>query len=118
MTDTTLAVLVGTLTGILSGWGGGGGTLLLLYLVSIAGMPQAAAQGINLLYFLPCSAAALYGHWKHRYLERRVLLPAILAGVLTTTAGAFLATAIETALLKRLFGAFLLVSGIRELFRR
>lgn len=117
MNDTALAVLVGTLTGILSGWGCGGGTLLLLYLAGIAGLPQTTAQGINLLYFLPCSAAALYGHRKQGALERRVLLPAILAGVLAAGAGAFLATAIETALLKRLFGIFLLGSGIREFFR-
>lgn len=113
----TIAILVGTLTGVLSGWGCGGGTLLLLYLVGIAAIPQAAAQGINLLYFLPCSTIALYGHWKHRYIEQRVLLPAILSGVLTTVAGAFLATTIQTALLEKLFGTFLLVTGLRELFR-
>lgn len=118
MTKALIAVLAGTVTGILSGWGCGGGTLLLLYLVSVAGLPQAAAQGINLLYFLPCAAAALYGHRKHRYLDRAVLLPAILAGVPAAAAAAVLATAVETALLKRLFGVFLLVSGVRELLRR
>ena len=118
MTETLTAILAGTLTGILSGWGCGGGTLLLLYLVSIAGMPQAAAQGINLLYFLPCAAAALYGHRKQRYLELSVLLPAVLAGILTAAAAALLAARIDTAWLKRLFGLFLLVSGLRELFRR
>ncbi|MGI6013103.1 MAG: TSUP family transporter [Oscillospiraceae bacterium] len=113
-----ISILVGALTGILSGWGCGGGTLLLLYLVSFAGMQQAVAQGINLLYFLPCSAAALYGHWKHHYVERTVLLPAILAGTLATVAAALLATTIRTALLEKLFGAFLLITGIRELLRR
>lgn len=113
-----IAILAGAFTGILSGWGCGGGTLLLLYLVSFAGVPQATAQGINLLYFLPCSAAALYGHWKHRYIEKTVVLPAVIAGILTTVASALLATAISTALLKKLFGAFLLITGIRELLRR
>ena len=113
-----IAILAGALTGILSGWGCGGGTLLLLYLVSFAGVPQAAAQGINLLYFLPCSAAALYGHWTHRYIEKTVVLPAVIAGILATVASALLATAISTALLKKLFGAFLLITGIRELLRR
>ena len=112
-----IAIFIGALTGILSGWGCGGGTLLLLYLVSFAGIQQTVAQGINLLYFLPCSAAALYGHWKHHFLERTVLLPAILAGILATVAAALLATAIRTVLLEKLFGIFLLITGIRELFR-
>ena len=116
--NNCISILVGALTGILSGWGCGGGTLLLLYLVSFAGMQQAVAQGINLLYFLPCSAAALYGHWKHHYIEQKVLLPAAIAGVLATAASALLATAISTALLEKLFGVFLLITGIRELLRR
>ena len=43
-----LAVLVGALTGVLSGFGIGGGSLLLLYLTLCAGMEQFAAGGVNL----------------------------------------------------------------------
>lgn len=46
------AVVAGALTGVLSGFGVGGGTLLLIYLTTFAGMEQSQAQGINLLYFL------------------------------------------------------------------
>ena len=59
MTDWLVPMLAGALTGILSGFGIGGGSLLLIYMTSFAGLPQDLAQGINLLYFLPTAGAAL-----------------------------------------------------------
>jgi uncharacterized membrane protein YfcA len=113
-----LAGLVGLVTGVLSGFGVGGGTLLMIYLTSFANVAQQAAQGINLLYFLPCSAAALVSHFKNRLVDKSVAIPAILAGVAATLLASFLATAVDTALLKRLFGGFLLLVGLSELFRK
>ena len=52
-------VLAGAATGVLSGFGVGGGTLLLVYLTAFANVPQNLAQGVNLLYFLPAAATAL-----------------------------------------------------------
>ena len=75
------AILAGALTGILSGFGVGGGTLLLIYLTTFAGIAQNQAQGINLLYFLPSAAAALPAHIRNGYVEKPVLLPAILTGL-------------------------------------
>ena len=54
-----IALLAGAAAGVLSGFGVGGGTLLLLYLTAFAGVEQHLAQGINLVYFLPAAAAAL-----------------------------------------------------------
>ena len=42
-----LPVVAGALTGILSGFGVGGGTLLLIYMTSFAGVPQTQAQGAS-----------------------------------------------------------------------
>ena len=52
---TVIAVAAGLLTGILSGFGIGGGSLLLLYLTLFAGVDQYQAGGINLLYFIACA---------------------------------------------------------------
>ena len=46
-----LSALVGAATGVLSGFGVGGGTLLLLWLTLVQGMGQLQAGGVNLLYF-------------------------------------------------------------------
>lgn len=113
-----IALAAGAATGVLSGLGIGGGTLLLIYMTTFAGVPQALAQGINLLYFLPAAASALPSHVRNGYIDKSVLLPAILAGLAGTALGAWAATALETALLRRVFGGFLIVVGLRELFRK
>ncbi len=112
-----LAVLAGLLTGILSGFGVGGGSLLLIYLTGFAHVPQNLAQGVNLLYFLPTAAAALPSHVKNGCIEKKALLPAIGAGLLCSGAAAWLATAMDTNLLRKCFGVYLLIVGLRELFR-
>ena len=52
------AFVVGLLTGVLSGCGIGGGSLLLLWLTLVQDMPQFTAGGINLLYFLACTTVS------------------------------------------------------------
>lgn len=114
--EILFALLVGTATGILSAFGVGGGTLLLIYLSVFTGVPQQTAQGINLLYFLPASLASLPSHFKNGFIDRTALLPAILCGLISTALFAFLATELETGLMRRFFGVFLLVIGLYELF--
>lgn len=113
-----LALAAGTVTGILSGFGVGGGTLLLIYMTTFAGLDQRLAQGINLLYFLPAAATALPSHIKNGYIEKETTSPAILAGLVGTALGAWAATGLEVTLLRRCFGLYLLLIGLRELFRR
>ena len=116
LTEWVSGFLAGALTGILSGFGVGGGSLLLVYLSGVAGVEQTLAQGINLLYFLPTAAAALPAHARNGYLERKAILPAVLVGVVCAALGAWAATGMAVSVLRRLFGVFLLVIGLRELF--
>ena len=113
-----LPLLAGTATGILSGFGIGGGTLLLIWLTAFAGVPQNLAQGVNLLYFLPTAATALPAHIKNGYIDGKTVWPAALAGLAGTALAAWLATGLEVDLLRRCFGGFLLVVGLRELFAK
>ena len=112
------SLLAGTATGVLSGFGVGGGTLLLIYMTAFAGVDQHLAQGLNLLYFLPTAATALPAHVKNGYVNKPTLCPAILAGLAGTALAAWIATGLEVGLLHRLFGAFLLYVGVRELLAR
>lgn len=118
MSGWLIPLLAGAATGILSGFGIGGGSLLLIYMTSFADVPQNLAQGINLLYFLPTAGAALPAHFKNGYVEKAALAPAILAGLAGTALAAWAATSMDTDLLRRCFGTFLLVISLRELFRR
>ena len=118
MLNFLIAVLAGLVCGVLSGFGIGGGSLLLIYMTNFGGVAQNLAQGINLLYFLPTAAASLPAHAKNGYIERAALLPAILAGLAGTALAAWAATAMEVEWLRKCFGAYLLIIGLRELFRK
>ena len=107
----------GTVTGVLSGFGVGGGTLLLIYLSAVRGLDQHLAQGINLLYFLPAAALALPSHLRNAYIEKGVLVPAITAGLLCAAGGAWLAFGLKTEVLRRVFGGFLVFIGVSQLCR-
>ena len=118
MLSWSLALVIGLLTGILSGFGIGGGTILMIYLTAFAAFPQKIAQGINLLYFIPTAAAALILHSKHHQLKWNAVLPAALCGCATAAAFSFLAMGMDLTLLRRLFGVFLLFTGISELKKK
>ena len=83
MTGWLIPLAVGAATGVLSGFGVGGGTLLLVYLTAVAGVDQHLAQGINLLYFLPAGLLALpalrllvllFARLGERHIRRRLCL--------------------------------------------
>ena len=105
MTAWLLPVLAGFCTGILSAWGVGGGTLLLLLMTLFLGVEQADAMAINLLYFLPTAAMGLLYHRKNGLLERAVLRTAAPWGTAAAAAGALAATTVDVSLLRRPFGA-------------
>ena len=113
-----VAALAGAVTGVLSGFGIGGGTLLLIYMTAFAGVEQHLAQGINLLYFLPTAATALPAHFKNGFVDKKTALPAILAGLAGTAIAAWVAIGLDVEWLRRFFGAFLIYIGVKELFRK
>lgn len=101
---------------ILSAWGVGGGTLLLLVMTLFLGVDQRTAQGINLLFFLPTAAAALVFHWKNGFLDTPTLKRSIPWAVIFALAGAWAATAMDVELLRKPFGIYLLASGVSLLW--
>ena len=118
MNEFLFPLLAGAVTGVLSGFGVGGGTLLLVYMTVFAGLDQHLAQGINLLYFLPAGLLALPAHVKNGYIEKPVLVPAIGAGLVCAALAAWVATALDVTLLRKCFGGFLVLIGVMELFGR
>ena len=110
------AILAGLVCGVLSGFGIGGGSLLMVWMTAVMDMEQRMAQGINLLYFLPTAACALIFHIKNRLIRWRVVLPAAITGCLSAAGAALLATSVDASLLRKLFGGFLILVGITELF--
>ena len=108
MTDWLLPLAAGFGAGILSAWGVGGGTLLLLVMTLILGVPQQQAAAVNLLYFLPTAAMGVIAHKRNGLLETEALKSAIPWGAAAAVGGALLATAVDTDALRGPFGVYLL----------
>ena len=109
-------VLAAFFSGLAGSLGLGGGGVLVLYLVLALGMPQLKAQGINLLFFIPCAALSsiVYSFkklidWKTVLLFAAGGLPGVLLGSLAIG---------HSGIPGKIFGGFLLLTGIRELFRK
>ncbi len=113
-----VAFLCGLGAGVVSAWGVGGGTLLLLVMTLVLGVEQRTAQGINLLFFLPTAVGALLCHARNGYLDAPTLKASIPAALLAAAAGAWAATAIDASLLRKPFGIYLLLSGFSLIWPR
>lgn len=113
-----LAVLIGLLTGILSGFGIGGGSLLMLWLTCVMDISQRQAAGMNLMYFLACAPPALFSHWKNKLIENGAVQLCIISGIPLSILGCYLAAHLDLSIIRRGFGILLLWIGLCELFAK
>ncbi len=113
-----VSVAVGLLLGILAGLGTGGGSLLLLWLTLIQNTASETARAINLLFFLTSAGIVSLLRLKRGNLSVKKILPGILAGCLAAACFSVLGRYLDTSLLKKAFGALLIITGTRELFYR
>ena len=112
MTDWIIPFLCGLGASVISAWGVGGGTLLLLVMTLFLGVDQRTAQGVNLLFFLPTAASALVCHARGGYLDKPTLKAAVPAAVIAALLGAWVSNSLDVEVLRRPFGVYLLLSGI------
>lgn len=109
-----LLILFGALAGVVGGMGMGGGTLLIPLLTIFLSVNQIMAQGFNLLCFLPMSIVAIIIHIKNKMIEKDGLFLIIIFGVAFSCLGAYLASLIDSEILGKLFGVFLINLSIWE----
>ncbi len=112
------ALLAGVILGYLAGLGVGGGSLLILWLTLVLGMPQGTARNINLMFFITAAGAVSIFRWRNGCLQLRKLLPAIIAGCCAAALGSWFSNQIDTSWMKKLFGLLLIFTGIWELLYR
>ena len=110
-----VVIVVGTVLGFLAGIGVGGGSLLILWLTLVLGMPQPEARILNLMFFIPSAVVACLFRWKQGKLDIKKILPAIITGCIAAAVFSLIGQRLDTSLLKKLFGGLLLITGIREL---
>lgn len=113
-----MSAVVGFLTGVLASMGLGGGFILVVWLTIFEDVAQRAAQGINLLFFLPIALVSLIFHLKNHLVNKELVKKTALGGLLGAVIGTYGAQLIDNGLLRKLFALFLLAFGLRELFSR
>lgn len=111
-----MEAIVGFLTGVLASMGLGGGFILVVWLTLFAEVEQKAAQGINVLFFLPIAFIALILHLKNHLVNKELVKKMLLGGILGAIVGTIGSNLIANDLLRKLFALFLIAFGLRELF--
>jgi len=113
-----LASAAGLITGIISAWGIGGGTLLVLYMAAFTKTEQRTAQGVNLIYFIPVAIASLIAHIKNKLIKWNAAVPAIVSGLPFAVGLAIAASYFESGILRKIFGGFVIAVGLFEFFAK
>ena len=108
-------ILIGVLSGIVTGLGMGGGSILILILTTFMSIEQHTAQAANLILFVPTAITAIIVHFKNGNVEKKVGNKLLYTIIIGSIIGSYLTSIISSDNLKRYFGIFLLAVGILEI---
>ena len=114
-----IATLIGLVSGLASGlFGVGGGMVMVPAMVYFLTMDMKLAVGTSLVVIIPTAASGVFKHHQLGNIDWRVaanLLPAAICGGFL---GAWLTSVVSSGSLKRAFGGFLILVGIKLLVGR
>lgn len=109
-------LLFAVLSGIISGIGMGGGTVLIFLLTTFSGVSQHMAQGANLIFFIPTCIVSIFINLKNKNIDIKTAVVVIIFGIIGAVIGAKLSLIIDAKNLKKYFGIFLLLITIYEIY--
>ena len=110
--NTVFYLIAGILAGVLGGMGMGGGTILIPILTIFLSCSQHLAQAVNLISFIPMAIVALIVHAKNKLIKTKGLLLVIIPATIISLVASLISNELNGDLLKKFFGAFLLVSAV------
>ena len=113
--STLLICAAGFLAGSAGALGLGGGGFLLLYLTLFESTGQFKAQGINLLFFIPCAIVALIIHVKNGLIEWSAVWRMAITGAAGAGIGLWIGHICGAGLVAAIFAWCLLLLGVIEL---
>ncbi len=108
-------ILIGILSGIVTGLGMGGGSILILILTTFLNTEQHTAQAANLIFFIPTAITAIIVHFKNKNVDKQVGKKLLYSSMVGSAVGAYLTSFVKAQNLRKYFGIFLLVVGILEI---
>lgn len=109
-------ILVGIISGIVSGTGMGGGTILIFLLTFVLGIEQHYAQATNLIFFIPTSIVAIIVNIRNKNINLKLGTYIAIFGILGAIIGANLAIYADVQVLRKYFGIFLCFIIIYEIY--
>lgn len=109
-------MVVGLISGFVSGMGMGGGTILILCLSMFMGVEQHVAQATNLVFFIPTSLIAIITNIKQKYIDFKVAIPIAISGIIGAIIGAIYSSKTDVRSLKKYFGIFLGLIALWEIY--
>ena len=109
-------IVIGFVSGIVSGTGMGGGTILIVLLTFMLGVEQHVAQATNLIFFIPTSIIAIIVNLKNKNIELKTATIISIFGICGAIIGAKVSTHIQVGALKKYFGVFPLIIAIHEIY--
>lgn len=109
-------ILIGLSSGIFSGIGMGGGTVLIFLLTTFSGLEQHVAQATNLIYFVPTAISAIIVNYRNKNIDVKLAKSISIYGAIGAFIGAIIAINIDVKILKKLFGIFLAFIAIHEIY--
>ena len=109
-------ILIGGVSGIFSGIGMGGGTILIFLLNTFAGLEQHIAQATNLIYFVPTAISAIIVNYRDKNIDTKLATYVSVSGIIGAVVGAVISINMEVQKLRKFFGIFLVVIAIHEIY--
>lgn len=109
-------ILIGSISGIFSGVGMGGGTILIFLLTSFLGLEQHIAQATNLIYFVPTAISAIIVNYREKNIDTKLATFISVCGIIGAVIGAIISVNIEVERLRKFFGIFLAIVAIHEIY--
>ena len=109
-------IFIGMFSGIFSGVGMGGGTILIFLLTTFAGLEQHIAQATNLIYFVPTAISAIIVNYREKNIDTKLAIFISSCGIIGAIIGAKIAINTDVQKLRKLFGIFLAIIAIHEIY--
>ena len=109
-------IIIGLISGIISGTGMGGGTILIFLLSFVMGIEQHIAQATNLIFFVPTSIMAIIVNIKNKNIDLKLGILISIFGVLGAIVGANISVNMDVQSLRKYFGVFLAIIAIHEIY--
>lgn len=109
-------IVIGIFSGIFSGVGMGGGTILIFLLTVFSGLEQHIAQATNLIYFIPTAISAIIVNYKNKNVDTKLAISVSVSGIVGAIIGSMISINLDVQKLRKAFGIFLAIIAIHEIY--